>query len=184
MNPSKRPAVWRERADYWVPLALLVLGPIGLAVDITLRASCATFDMSGDICVTYTITDTQEAIIAAFCAGLFALGILLIVRGSRARYAHTCAQCGKVYWDRSIVSEIRVRAKPVCSPECAARVEEALRDETLLYQIATLRAAASRPQDPVTATHARQRLRALSSEGPAAVRVAAAEALRELGESP
>lgn len=181
-NPRGWRAAWRERADYWLPLTFLVTGPIGLAIDIALRASCATFDMSGDICVTYVITETQEAIIAVLCAAAFMAGILLMVRGSRTRYTHTCAECGKVYWDHSITSERRVHGKPVCSAECAARVEEAVREVTLLYQIAALRTAAARPQGAVTAIQARERLRALSSKGSAAARAAAQEALRELGE--
>ena len=51
-----------------------------------------------------------------------AVGLYLVfVR--KPTYRHTCAECGKVYRDRSLYSERRARGKMVCSAECAEKIE-------------------------------------------------------------
>lgn len=181
-NPaSERRPPHLEAWEYWPPVILAVLGAGGVAATLFLSLPCMKpVTVNGVTACTYLLTQGQSTgILVAFSVPL-AVGLYIVYLNRRQSYVHVCANCGKVYRDASLTSEHRALARPVCSDACAAAIQESFELATRLGQVPELERAASRPEDPVTAAHARDRLHELAADAAPPVRAAALEALERL----
>ena len=184
--PSASEVVRLNRAEaweYWPAVLLAVVGACGVAATLFLSLPCmkpTTFN--GVPACTFLLTQGQSTGMLVAFALPMAVGLYAVYVNRRESYVHVCANCGNVYRDRSLVSERRALARPVCSEACATAIESSFRLATVLGQVPELERAAIRREDPVTATKARERLRDLADRGPPSVRASAVEALQRLGD--